>query len=546
MTQRTFIIGLDGATFDVLQPLIDAGRLPSLAAIQQRGSWGRLDSTMPPFTATAWSSFISGQNPGQHGILGFQERDAFNYGTAGGQFLNANRLELTLWEIFNQLGQSAGVINVPFSYPPRPVDGYLITGMMTPDDAPFTYPASLADELGDYQIDVTFVREGEQFRQGGFPSKRAMLAEIRAVQSKRFAACTRLLQDRPTDFFMVVLTSTDRVSHFLWDELVALAEGRAIADATVATDLAAYIAELDAGIAAILDFAEPHDHIFFLSDHGFGAAPTRRFFLNVWLEQNGWLAARETQGVFDLEALRVKIGRNPLLKKIVQAAIPASTQTKARQITERVSGDIFDWSKTKAYAVPIYFHVYGIDINKVHERRDGIVSSAEYETVRTQIIDALRRLTDDDGKPVAINVWRREEIYHGEQITTFPDIIVEFDPRYALMTSLASRQLFEAAPPPFRPGEHRQDGIFLAASPALRPVADAPNLKLLDVPATVLHANRLPLSEQFDSQVMTTLFMQEQPVTRQKFTINRQMVDELSADESASLTERLRSLGYVE
>ena len=145
---KTFVIGLDGGTFDLLLPLMEQGLLPTLKSAMQRGAWGRLNSTIPPFTATAWSSFITGQNAGKHGILSFQERDAFNYDLVGSGFLNATHHELTLWEVLSQLGQTVGVVNVPFTYPIRPVNGYMISGMMTPSGVPFTYPAELADETG--------------------------------------------------------------------------------------------------------------------------------------------------------------------------------------------------------------------------------------------------------------------------------------------------------------------------------------------------------------------------------------------------------------
>ena len=287
-----------------------------------------------------------------------------------------------------------------------------------------------------------------------------------------------------------------------------------------------------------------------MSDHGFGAAPTRRLFLNVWLEQQGWLKTRSSKGTFDLEALRVKIGRNPLLKKLVQSAIPSNMQTKAREVTEQFSGELLDWSQTQAYTVPIYFHVCGIEINTVGKHRDGVVSAEQYEQTRTAIITQLKTLTDSDGTLITNNVWRREDVYAGAYVDSFPDIIVELNPAYMPMTSLASSQIIEPAPPAFRPGEHRQDGIFIANGPAIAPTADLSGLELLDTTATILHTSQHPIPERFDSAVMqaiyTKRFRSDSDVQTQHFEAQAQDNNDLSEKQAASLAARLRSLGYVE
>jgi len=252
---KTIVIGLDGATFDILLPLIEMGHMPHLQALMARGSWGRLNSTIPPFTATAWSSFITGMNPGEHGVLSFQKRDTYNYDLRGNGFVNATRFEQTLWELFNEASWSTGVVNVPLTYPARPIDGYMITGMLTPPGAQdFTHPSGLKLDIDkDYLVDVEFIRDGQKFRQSGFPDKMDMLMQIKNMTAIRVQTCLDLLKTKPTDFFMVVFTGTDRISHFFWDDLNKIIKGsNDTISSPIIDGLLAYFHELDKGIEQLI------------------------------------------------------------------------------------------------------------------------------------------------------------------------------------------------------------------------------------------------------------------------------------------------------
>src|ERR1043166_5584682 len=150
---KVLIIGLDGATWRVLEPWARAGRLPHLAALMARGSWGPLRSTVPALTPPAWSSLITGRNPGAHGVFAFRRLAPGRYETAG--LASAADLRApTLWDIAGRAGKQVGVISVPPSYPLRPVNGFVVGCMLTPPGEPFTYPPELAHEIGDYSIDL--------------------------------------------------------------------------------------------------------------------------------------------------------------------------------------------------------------------------------------------------------------------------------------------------------------------------------------------------------------------------------------------------------
>lgn len=557
---KVVVIGLDGATFDILLPLAESGLTPHIAKIIEKGSWGRLESTIPPFTAAAWSTFATGQNPGQHGVLSFRERDRFNYDIKGSGFVDASRFKRTLWEELSANGKKVAVINVPLSYPPRPVNGFMITGMLTPPGAKdFTYPDSLKDELDDdYIVDVEFIRQGSEFRREGFPPKSEMLPKIRQMSNIRAQTSIRLMSEQPWDFFMVVFTSTDRVSHFFWDDLEYLISGQEGRDGPTESALKSYFAELDAAIGMLIETAGESTHILLMSDHGFGRSPSKRAYLNIWLEQSGLLNKRGSEGLMDLESWRIRVGRNRRLKALLRRFIPERAQSAVKSAFESVSSDIIDWTKTKAYWVPIYFQVCGIEVNLVGERREGCVSPGEeYERVRDQVIAASKNLIDPDtGEQMVEEAYRREDLYNGPYVEGFPDVILVLKPEYIGAGSLAGSLLAEPAPIA-RPGEHREDGIFAALGPTIAGGADLPGLRLVDLPATVLYMMDLPVPASYDGRVLTELFgeryLMDHPVrtvddtTTAKTTAKSADTESrYSAEEEALLEERLRGLGYLE
>ena len=126
-TPKALIVGLDSATFDLARPWIAGGKLPSLAALMENGAWGRLASVVPPITPPAWTSFMTGKNPGKHGIFHFLEASP---GTYGFRYLNAgSRRAKTIWRILSDAGYTVGTINIPFTYPPEQLSGFQISGI---------------------------------------------------------------------------------------------------------------------------------------------------------------------------------------------------------------------------------------------------------------------------------------------------------------------------------------------------------------------------------------------------------------------------------
>ena len=227
--RRLLIIGIDGATYDVLDPMIARGVLPNLAALMKRGFRAGLRSTIPPNSAAAWATFITGKNPGRHGVLRFQatrptQDIGIEFRPGAYTFLNSDSIAgRRLWDVLGAAGKRVAVMNVPMTYPPRPLNGIMITGLLTPPGAKdFTWPPELAHSLVGYQIEQPLATMGYSPA-----ADRELIRSSLEILAQQGQTALRLLQSEPWDFFFVCFTGTDRIQHRLWNFLEGMKdEGR--------------------------------------------------------------------------------------------------------------------------------------------------------------------------------------------------------------------------------------------------------------------------------------------------------------------------------
>ena len=210
--RKVFVIGVDGGTLEVIQPLVQKGRLPTFARLMQESAWGTLRSTVPHVSPVAWASFMTGQNPARHGILDFVlSRD-------GGRVrlpVSASALRgKTLWRLLSDAGRRVGAINVPMTFPPEPVNGFLISGFPMPAGTRnYTYPAPLAAELEGRGWDLADIA-------GQTVSKRELdtfIAGLYRRQETRIQATLWLMAQYEWDLMVLHIFETDRIQHELFN-----------------------------------------------------------------------------------------------------------------------------------------------------------------------------------------------------------------------------------------------------------------------------------------------------------------------------------------
>lgn len=555
---KLLVIGLDGAPYPLVQAWSAAGYLPNLSRLIANGSFGVLRSTIPVHSPTAWASFITGLNPGKHGVFDFVRREADSYHL---RTVRASQIEGTsLWRLLSQQGYQVGVMNVPMTYPPEPVNGFLISGLGTPSYVTYTYPPELSKDLDaeGYRVNK------DEFYQPGHEDK--WLADIYDTSQRRAEMAVKLLHQKPWDFFMMVFRNTDEICHFFWrymDETHP--DHDPDAPVRFKTAIRDYYQRVDSWVGDIVAAAGPDVNVVIMSDHGAGPL-YKDVFLNEWLWQQGWLKFREgsaSQQATHTLARRLGLTRKNisdtltrlhlhrlevLIKKTLGDHIQALPRDERPEFTTAIA-----WSQTKAYSFGYYGQIF---INLQGREPEGIVTpGAEYKALRQEIAQRLRQLVDPaDGQPVVDQLFFREELYHGPHLDEAPDIV-------CLMRGLtyitrkgyefaAERGVLFRAPYTHESGSHRLEGILIAAGPDMAAGQALPEHPIYDLTPTLLHLLHCLVPTTMDGQVVVEMlspqFQEQHAIRYSEETGGQQaMADAWDEAAEAEITERLKSLGYL-
>jgi predicted AlkP superfamily phosphohydrolase/phosphomutase len=528
---ETVVLGLDGATWTVLDDLIERGRLPNLASLVDSGYSGTLESTYPPITAPAWLSMATGQNPGKTGVFYFLNResaDSYDFETLGSDKFQGR----SFWDVLSARGHSVGVFNFPMLYPPYELDGFMVSGLGSPDDETITHPASLAAELDDvtggYRIEVPYADP----KYAGRPDEleRDLLD---AVETREAAIC-HLLTDRDPDVFFGVVSATDWVQHYFWrhyDPEHVLHESSPPSDA-----LATVWERVDETVGRVADHPTPEDATLMLvSDHGFGPV-NRTFHSNDWLGREGF---RVDDPGTPLDRLRTTYF--PYLRRLGEAVVAVVPQLNdvAKSLGESIRkspGANVDLDASVAFA-PRQNLTCGM-----------LYFCTEDEAARERVIEGLESLETADGDAIPVTVYRPSDLYSGPKTALAPDLLFTVDdfacavdPRPA-----GGGDVVESGPPsPARSGGHRREGVFVLAGPDVREGRDE-RASLLDVAPTLLWLQGEPVPDAMDGSALCDAF--DRPDGRPE---RRPLADLVDAGTVGSRTDddevrsRLEDLGYI-
>lgn len=557
---RVLVIGLDGATWNLLDPLLKSNRLATLNRLLAQGTRSTLRSCIQPSSEQAWSAFATGKQNGKFGLFGFYQRAENSYAL---EYINAShRRSQTLWRLLSDHGKRCLVVNVPLTWPVEPVNGALVSGLMTPGlNSRFTFPpelrAGLLRELGEYIIDVDIER-GES--EAG--SLEQLTKQVQRMSELQTQLILWLMDKTPDwDFAMLVYRAPDILCHKFWryqdpsHPLYSPEEadrwGRVIPDA---------FGYLDTLMANLLDKAEDErTTVIVLSDHGFGAL-THAVYLNEYFSQRGLLAYRKQARAALGPALRAGVRQlnNPVVNAVKQRAFELMPQLKGSLHYSMAYGNI-DWSQTRAYAVGTMGNVY---LNVRGREPQGVVEAVEYERTRDQVIDAMRELVDPEtNRSIFDAVYRREEIYTGPALDRAPDVIGLIDGPYhiaavdwrnaklrekdtkAVVEKLGGEMLFVSD----TSGQHRMDGILAAGGAGVAPgAAFSRPPQLIDLAPTVLQLLGEPVPDDMDGRVLAEMLTTARAV---KFAAPPAFVnaalDGYSEEEAKAIEERLAGLGYL-
>lgn len=525
MGVKTLLVGLDGATFDILDPLMEQGVMPFLREFVRRGVRAPLRTVVPPLTPPAWTSVLTGRTPGHHGVFDFFQLEA--PGARQVRLVTSHDVRCaTLATMVNAHGMRASVLNFPVHYPPPPIDGYVIAGWMPWRQLRLgCHPQDLLDRLktipGFNPRELAMDMSLEARATEGCPEDEyEAWAELHIRRDEQWRAVLQeLISTDPTELVAVLLDGPDKIQHVCWRFLdpVLWPESPSAEEVRVREACLSYFRHLDEVLRSLVELAGPEATTIIVSDHGFGAT-VEVFHVNTWLAEHGYLAWSDEATGGSAEGI---LGLNQLTRHV-------------RWI---------DWDRTRAFAATP-------TSNGIHLT----VSGAEREALRSELIDALYAYRDPrSGEPVVSRVWTREEAFPGDAGPWAPDLTLELRDG-GLVSILPSDEVLIPRPEPA--GTHRPIGVLMAAGPGIRSGMRFEELSVLDVAPLTLYSLDLPVPEDLEGRVPLELYSpgfrarrrprSAAPMSRAVDWSTTEPDEAYDQEAEAIMLARLRDLGYIE
>lgn len=557
MSKKVMFIGLDGATFDLLDPFISKGLMPNLKRLMEEGVRGLLETSIPPITPTAWVSWMTGKNPGKHGVFEFLLRRKGSGSLPDMPVSARARDGLPFWDVLAAQGKRAIVTNVPCTYPPVIANGVMVSDFLTPRGRrDFAYPPALLQEVeskfGPYELYIT-----EVYSKG---KVNRILDQLFVELEYKTKVNRYLMQNYGWDVFVTHYWGTDRFQHELWH---LVDESHPFFDRKEHEEnidrIYEYWAAVDKTIGELLSEADEDTTVYLGSDHGFG--PITKFLcFNVWLIQEGLLVLKRDPFRLLKRAL-FRLGLTPDLAyrsamkmglAHLRLSVGVTNRSKLMKLGNllMLSLEDVDWSRTVAFSKGNYGQIF---INLKGRETTGIVEpGAAYEREVEEIVGKLRGLKDDDGNPLIGPVWRREDLYSGPHIDESPDI--QFLPRDMSNKPLGTLDLTSnkfITPVYGNSGDHRMHGILIGHGPEIRKGAHVDGARIIDYAPTIIHSFGADVPSDMDGRVLEQMFTEEY-MARNPISISDPVSGEQKADggamtdeESEEIRERLRGWGYL-
>jgi len=551
--EKIIAIGWDGATWDLLGPWVAAGKLPRLAGLMERGASGILKSTPLPLSPAAWSTIITGQNPGKHGVFDWFERRPDGYEV---EYVHTGRIGARpVWEYFIAGGKRVGIFNPPMIYPAVPVDGFMISGMAAPSPKAhgFACPPDLLSQI-EAEIGPYVIGESEVYQYGQEEFYLNSILDSLAYQGR---VARYLVENVPCDVYLLVFMQSDHVQHKFWRYLDPRYPGYDPEhDSQHQEAIYRVYRALDDILGDLMTVSDPDAHYLLLSDHG--AGPNYGvMYINRWLEEIGLLKLKFGPTTM----VKTWLARSNLVLRVYRllaalglgsAAQIISKPARNKLVSSLISLEDIDWSRTKAYSRGAFGQIF---LNLEGREPEGIVKPGEpAELVIAEIVAGLQRLRHPvTGERLITEINRREDVLHGPYVERAADILFSIQ-NYAYQSSvklgLESPQIL--GPSEYQDsGSHRPEGVLVAAGPGIQSGANIQDASVADVLPTLLALAGLPVPFDLDGRVLHEILSAERKEQLEYASVwdDRQPIDsaaqDLSVDEVAELEERLRNLGYL-
>lgn len=473
---RLLAIVMHGSGRYYLEPLFAAGRLPRLKALASQG-YERYFRTELPIAAGAWVTLLTGRSVPSHGIIDYIDLDARAYDGMAGKYASSEAYrEQALQTVLSNAGLRVASIYLPMTNPPWPVNGMMISGFPLPDERrPPVYPPELAGTLPPFSEQKLF-----SLRYESPDAIDAYLRfNLRQIEQVTADAC------RPGGYDVVLtcLPTPDLAHHYFWRP----------DDAAALEHIYTYYDEIDRAVGRLIDDVGDETTVVVFSDHGGRAAPSRMFGVNRWLADQSYLAPARSSRAAALTNRVVGWAKKHRINHALASRIRGRLRRRVSAMTHNTA--FVDWTRTRAYGLDFICPLAGVEINLEGRQANGIVRVADYEPLRSEIIDRLAQLMDPaTGNPVMQRVCRREALFDGPHVERFPDVIGvlsdDYDVKGQLHLPVTGPNDGQSDYPYF--GYHGYDGYFCVRGPGIGVAAPVEMGRMVDIAPTLLALAGVP------------------------------------------------------
>lgn len=546
MDRKNIIIGLDGATWEIINYLIDENIMPTFGNFKKNGCYGELKSTILPITPAAWTSMMTGCTPPKTGIYSFT-KSIGNNNTYQKDIVNGDDIKVpTMWEVLSSYGRNVVSVNVPMTFPPKPVNGIIISGMMTPgEEKNFTYPRNLKIELAengiDYRIDTYLHRNHNKLQDDDFVKQlhsngaEIFFKDLNELFDIRKRTIKYLMQKKSWHYFMFVIIGMDRIQHHFWDYIK-----NPELDFKINDNIKKYYKKIDEFVGEIVLKFRNTSNIFIVSDHGF-TKYYGTFDTNGWLLKKGYLTIKEkkiSEWKTILKNFLKKYNIN--VKKLAGYFLNEKKTSKLK-----LSASNIDWFHTLAYSGS----PNGINLNLKGRETLGIVEPIRYDEIREKIIYDFKNITDPNGIKIVKDALKKENVYNEAASDSIPDIILEFKEEAlysAIPSEKISRNMNLFRNSRWLRGNHKRDGILLVLGKDIKKAKRLKEVNIEDIFPTLLVLNDEKVPDYIDGKVIKDIFNKE--IKENYVSFKPAIKDkkyQYSNTEEQDLIKKLKSLGYM-
>ena len=514
----TVVLGLDGGCFELIQPWIDDGSLPTFSMLTEDGAATDMQSCLPPVTCPNWQCYATGTNPGKLGVFWWEAVDRseqkIENRSASTDFDGTH-----YWQF---LDSQAAVINLPTSYPPSEIDGIHIAGGPGAEQTGYTYPESLEEDLEE-KYNYAVHPEKMSLLSGDDPDNECV-PEIYDLIDSRFDVLEDELERGKYELVHVTVFYLNVLQHFYWDMDVVKRAWE----------------KIDERVSQLLAKDEL-DNFFVMSDHGSNEIQTT-FRINTWLEQNGYLQTESSVSDYlhkagitqeRIRPILAKLGVEWWARRLLPERVQMMLPDEEGSVDKSAKGDVIDWEKSQAVASgqgPVY-----VLANEPEER----------ERIVDELLTELEGLTNSNGKAVFDQVLSGDDVYSGPHADHAPDVVLDQAAGVHIEGKIGNDEVFGA--PSKWHGENKDTGMFLGYGPDIDETASLPDMHILDLAPTMLHLHGEAVPERMDGEVRRDLFdAGSDPANRDvsRVDVAIDSVDSRTVDRN--VTDRLEDLGYME